>query len=205
MTIQRYALKHYINGKKLVAGALLGLCLMVALAIYLKGWAAVQAKIRPSDGLALAFETNEGVAPERIRCVQDGDGLCRVFLPSCVDPARVTFAPEGERALYMDGQKLEEGMRLDGFDLDAPHTLSDGRREEQLLFTASAGVPTLFVRTISGNMDAVDADKTVKESAFLTLYDVDGGELYRSDGLDKIRGRGNWTWKQDKKGYALFL
>ena len=205
MMIQRYALKHYVNGKKLVAGALLALCLIVALAIYMKGWAAVQAKIRPSDGLAFEFETDAGVAPERIRCVQDGDDLCRAFLPPCADPARMTVALEGERPLYLDGERLRDGLSLGTIDLEAPHTLSDGRREEQLLFTISAGVPTLFVRTISGNMDAVDADKTLKESTFLTLYDEDGSELYRSDGLDKIRGRGNWTWKQDKKGYTLFL
>ena len=200
-------MKHCINGKKVIAGVLLAVCLVAALAIYMKGWAAVQAKIRPSDGLAFEFENGSGIAPERIHCVQEED-LCRAFLPACADPARVTVALEGDRPLYLDGERLEDGFGLKGVDLDAPHTLSDGHREEQLLFTVSGGVPTLFVRTISGNMDAVDAvdaDKTVKAPVFLTLYDTDGAELYRSDGLDKIRGRGNWTWKQDKKGYTLFL
>jgi len=68
----------------------------------------------------------------------------------------------------------------------------------------SEGVPMLCINTSSGNMNFVHADKNNKESGTLRLTDETGALLLESD-LTYIKGRGNQTWRNEKKPYNIKL
>jgi hypothetical protein len=68
----------------------------------------------------------------------------------------------------------------------------------------ASDLPTLFIRTDSGTMDAVDGDKTQQEAGSYVLMDSDG-TLLCADDLDHITGRGNSTWRYPKKSYSIKL
>ena len=67
-------------------------------------------------------------------------------------------------------------------------------------------LPSIFISTESGSMDAVDnsADKSVKEKGYIRIVNADGSVEY--DGkLKHIKGRGNSTWRDKKKPYNIKL
>lgn len=75
---------------------------------------------------------------------------------------------------------------------------------ELLIYRAEPGsVPTLYLDTASGSMDAVNADKTVREEGRYVFYTEAG--IKDASGRCRIHGRGNSSWKEDKKQYSLNL
>ena len=85
---------------------------------------------------------------------------------------------------------------------------ASGTREEEtaeVVFLYSENVPSMYIDTKSGSMEAVDADggHATSEDASYRIYGTDGGK--DSSGKCSIRGRGNSTWAQPKKPYNLNL
>ncbi|MDO5132292.1 MAG: CotH kinase family protein [Eubacteriales bacterium] len=82
---------------------------------------------------------------------------------------------------------------------------SDGEVLEEADFVVyfAQEVPTLYVNTSSGNLEAVDADKSVREECRYVFYTADGKR--DCGGRCVIHGRGNSSWKEDKKQYSLNL
>lgn len=69
----------------------------------------------------------------------------------------------------------------------------------------SGNLPAIFITTSSGNLDNVYADKEYKEPGRMYVYDV-SGRLLVSEGLDYIKGRGNYSWSTDewsKKPFSI--
>lgn len=75
--------------------------------------------------------------------------------------------------------------------------------EAELTFFFANAVPTLYLDTVSGSMEAVNADKTHRENGSFLFFREDG----RRDvsGTCSLHGRGNSSWNEDKKQYSLNL
>lgn len=75
--------------------------------------------------------------------------------------------------------------------------------EAELVIYSAGDVATLYVNTESGSLDALDADQSVREQCRYLVCGTDG----RKDvsGRCEIHGRGNSSWKEDKKQYSLNL
>lgn len=74
----------------------------------------------------------------------------------------------------------------------------------KLQFLQSANIGAVFIETDSGSMNRVDQDKEYKESGRILITDGKGVPQY--DGLlSHVKGRGNATWKSQKKSYGIQL
>ena len=80
-------------------------------------------------------------------------------------------------------------------------TVGEKSEASNVTFVANTGLPTLFVNTPDG-IEITEKEKWIKETK-LTLKDA--GKDNFVDVSTQFRGRGNSTWKQPKKPYAIKL
>ena len=81
-----------------------------------------------------------------------------------------------------------------------------GQRRFVLKILKSASVATVYIDTESGSDAYINQDKSNREGCNLLVIDHRGDISYRCDGFSCIiKGRGNTTWKKEKKPYLLKL
>ncbi|MCR4837942.1 MAG: CotH kinase family protein [Eubacterium sp.] len=157
-----------------------------------------------ADQLSFVLFSEDG-SSETIRCWEDADGDLQVFLPSYASMSALTMKPARFSTIRINGKKVRTGMDCSGYMLDTDYSITDGRDEAVIRFLKSANVATMYIETQSGAIDRIHEDKSHKESAGIRLFTEKGELVYRGDGLDRIRGHGNSTWKLDKRPYNLYL
>ena len=137
---------------------------------------------------------------------QDKDNFF-VFLPSYAESNSVTLKnTRAGNTVSINSQPVFEGDTIENFEFNTPYNLIiNGQNPKTITFMHSENVATMYVETFTGCMDYIHADKEHKERAKITLYTADGELDYSGDFNDQIRGRGNSTWKLDKKPYNLYL
>lgn len=154
---------------------------------------------------SLTFAVPSEAGTEEVQCVQTEAGDYRVFLPGYAQMEQVFPILKGAQAM-VDGRALEETSSCAGLELNREYPFTythHGRTQHSTItFLQSGGVPSMYIDVASGSMTYIHAKKTHKETGVLRLYDADGSQLY-SGKLDKIRGRGNSTWYEEKKPYNL--
>jgi len=133
------------------------------------------------------------------------DGNYYVFLPAYADMKQVSIMLEGKQTVTLGDIDLYSGMTCGEFELEKPYAFSiNNQRVATLWFYQSSNIATMFIDTVSGNMDSIHADKDYEESASIVLYTADGTTDY-SDKFITLEGRGNTSWKLDKKSYTITL
>lgn len=159
-----------------------------------------------SVSLSVVVSSQQGA--EEITCWEDDAGEYYIFLPSYADPSQVQIRTNAHVPIRIDDQPLEDGMSCDAFSLNTPHDLSYTTGGNTLHFTLtfmkSANVPAMYIDVPSGSMDYIHELKGNEEPGTIRLYTADG-ELDHRGNLDSIKGRGNFTWNQEKKPYSLKL
>lgn len=142
------------------------------------------------------------------------EGVSYVFFPSYADLAQVGVDTAAGRVDFAGGEGMaavREGEHaVCSFEEGIPYQVSfynsSGREtgRKKIVFLKSGKLPTLYVSTQSGNMEALDADKSYKEKAFVELLDETGKELFSED-IKSISARGNQTFGYEKKSYQIRL
>ena len=141
---------------------------------------------------------------EEILCWNQDDEKCFVFLPSYADLNRTEVQLYASQNYRLGGVQLTQGMNCGIFSPDTDYELTgEGFTPKILQFVQSANVATMYINTFSGKMERIQADKSYKERATITVYTANGHMDYQ--GYDSIRGRGNSTWNYDKKPYNIYL
>lgn len=187
--------------RKYIGCALLSLVLAVlALA---SGWASQHWYPRQMGGLPLSFLAASGGGEEEVSCWTEDGTSYYVFLPSYAKLEEVRAQVEG--AVYLNGERLEDGAACAGLALQERYPLRIGDKRCTLEFLQSANVAALHIHTASGNMDYIHKNKENRERIVMTAYTPDGEIDYRSTGADTLNGRGNSTWKYPKKPYNIHL
>ena len=104
-----------------------------------------------------------------------------------------------------DLQAAQDAGPLEKLRLQAAALSRDGEilEETDLVFCFAREIPTLYLETASGSMETVNADKSYTEKGSY-LFLGDNGNRDAS-GTCKLHGRGNSSWKEDKKQYSLNL
>jgi hypothetical protein len=122
---------------------------------------------------------------------------------------------DSERSLAVEGEDVSgsfgSGDELPVFVEDEKYTFSLPAFEDKeaesgtVVFLYTENVPSMYIDTESGSMEAVDSDKKhqTEEEAAYRIYQTDGTP--DSSGMCAIKGRGNSTWSQAKKPYNLKL
>ena len=132
------------------------------------------------------------------------DGKYYMFMPSSTDLSSVTVWFDAAGDVYCGDTKLENGQVTDVFANGGEYTLTAGSSEYKLVFLCTSGIPSIFINTESGSLDAIHADKEYKEKGTMFAIDENGNAVYNNT-LDSIKGRGNSTWGMAKKPYNIKL
>ncbi len=166
----------------------------------------------------LALEVNGYGQAAMVRCFYDlyhSSDCWYFFLPSGCNPesSRIHFSNcdhirfediDQNRSYFKDGDHftgLEMG-RIYYIDFcDA----SDGSLlRGKFGYLRSEGLPAVFLRTLSGSMEYLNEDKDHEEKGQLMVMDENGLSDY-SGAVESVKGRGNTSWRLEKKPYRLRL
>lgn len=135
----------------------------------------------------------------------ENDGCYYLFVPSSMSTAvvKVDYSASGE--VLLDGQSLVKGEATSALKDKSEVTLTCGDKSYKLKLITESKVASVFIETESGSMDYVHADKENKEAGKISIFGADGLTVEYSGALEYIKGRGNSTWKLDKKPYNIKL
>lgn len=104
---------------------------------------------------------------------------------------------------------FHSGEELPIFSEDVHYSFSildkngDSLGTEEVVFIYTKDVPSMYIETESGSMEAIDGDKhhETSETAVYRIFNTDGTP--ESSGTCTIKGRGNSTWSQKKRPYNM--
>ena len=128
------------------------------------------------------------------------DGNYYLFVPTSISTlaCEVSFVADGD--VTIDGTKVFNGGVISLYNKSAI-SVSCGAKTYNVKIIAETELASVFITTESGSLDAVYADKEHKEPGYIQVIGEDG-LTYEYDGdLEYIKGRGNSTWKMEKKPY----
>ena len=132
------------------------------------------------------------------------DGDYYLFLSTAISSelCEVSFVADGD--VYVDGSIVANG---DSISLAGKSQISVECKGKTYVvkIIEETEVASVFITTESGNLDAVHADKEYKEAGYIQVIDEDGVTVEYDGDLEYIKGRGNSTWKMEKKPYNLKL
>ncbi len=200
--------------KRLACSVLLVLALVLSCASF--AFAAQQV-----DWDSLYTYADDTMSGSKITVQEFSTGL-HLVLPSGADPeaVRLMLSVSGDvtvTAVGANGEApLTEVLDLPALCGEAPYALTlraelpDGAvQEQQLTILHSANVASMFLTSddpVEHGREWVEAspDKTNKATGTMLLLDESGSPVY-DGGLTQIKGRGNSTWKADKRPYQIKL
>lgn len=145
----------------------------------------------------------------------EGDGVSGTFssgdeLPLFAEGKEYTFSFDGtaggENGAEAAGLVADDGNTANG-ENGAEGAGGEDSEDKRgtVVFLYSENVPSMYIDTQSGSMEAIDGDKKhqTEETASYRIFQTDGAQ--DASGTCVIKGRGNSTWSQKKKPYNLKL
>ena len=178
-------------------------CTVVLAIIVLYGLLTATVPQQRFSQLWFSISSNAGI--EEINIYEAEDGNSYVFLPSYANMEDVRVVIPSDQQFTLGGMNLSNGMTCETFMLETGYPLEINDSQKTILwFYQSANVATMYVDTLTGNMERIHEDKNYEEIISLTLYTVDGKINYISES-NTLKGRGNATWGYDKRPYSLKL
>ena len=163
--------------------------------------------VKKADVLSTAFSTvlSFYVGSEEIAVWDAEDGNYYVFLPSYADMEQVMLSSPEDKRITLGDTVLSGSMNCSGFVPEEPYALAvNEKKVATLWFCQSANVATLYIDTATGGMKHIHNDKNYEENVSVALYTAEG-KIHYSDEKSILKGRGNATWKYDKRPYSLIL
>lgn len=128
------------------------------------------------------------------------DDIIHFFIPSYVKADRIRT--DNEITLFSDGNPFKTIVYNTPLFLTVKNDAGDTIFEHQVSFDHSQKVYTMYIDL----HDAVKDDISKKEYTFadMKLFTADGKLEYSNDNIG-IHGRGNSTWRVEKKAYSIKL
>lgn len=153
----------------------------------------------------LNFVLGKGDSATEITAFEMEDGKYYVFLPSYASLKNLyVVIPDGSNIL-IDGEVYLDGTNCGKLEKDTEYRLElNYGSNDTIQFMQSSDVPAMYIDTASGRMDYIHEKKGNEETANISLYSKAGEILLDTEGCS-IKGRGNYTWEQEKKPYAVTL
>lgn len=125
------------------------------------------------------------------------------FLPSSADLSNLTVY-HNFSSVKINGTNIISGNSYNMFQNNQTYTVTADGTTYNLCVQKANGIGSIFLTTESGSMSYVNSDKSNSESGQLVAIDYDGSVSY-DNAFDSIKGRGNTTWRLDKKPYNIKL
>lgn len=161
-----------------------------------------EAKRNTHIPLSIGIQTEEG--EEAVCCWKENEESYYVFLPSYAQMDRVILYKDTFFPVRIDGNPIADGKSCSSFSLDTPYTVRCRKRTYVLTFLQSQNIPAIYIDVPSGSMEYIHEAKGNEELGNIRIYTEAGLLDYRGK-LESIKGRGNGTWKPEKKPYSLKL
>lgn len=134
--------------------------------------------------------------------LNEKDNTYYLFMPTNVNLSSVKLMHNFDQ-FTIEGKKVNSGDTFN-FEKDKVYSAKCDLGDVKLKVMQSSSIGTMFLTTESGSLDNIHADKDHRESGEIVIVDKNGNVDY--DGvLDQIKGRGNTTWRLDKKPYNIKL
>lgn len=152
------------------------------------------------------WDTNGDDGVDRVINWYEYNGTYYLFIPASIDYNSAWFVVPGAESqnVTIDGAVCPESQRLrDVFGNKTEITLSAGGTEYKVKAVSESEVASVFIKTESGNLDYIHAQKGNEEEGFIEIADPSGITVY--EGELEIKGRGNSTWEMEKKPYNIKL
>ena len=186
------------NKKVMGLFLLLGIFLMFCFSA-LKQSHTVYISIRSGDGEVpvITAQLTSGETSISIDAWCSDTGEYYLFLPSWAEGRLIQTEGSGLQTVSGEGSKsfslpiLSSGQ---SFRLEGGQTLT--------ILTGSQ-IPSVYL-TLKHDLSHISSDKEQSDSGQAVVLDSDGETVY-SGGLEKIKGRGNTSWEQEKKPYNITL
>ncbi len=162
----------------------------------------VQLHTDENHSLVLSLKANDG---NRILYpwFDESSGITYFFLPSFVQDNRIYCDYLKDELLTIDGDFLSKRTGFT-WEPETSYSIECDGQEYDVVFMKSANLPSLFLETESGSMEAVNADKEYEEPGSVSLVNTTGNAEYQGK-LKRISARGNSTFATDKKAYTFTL
>lgn len=137
-----------------------------------------------------------------------GESTYYLFLPAYAeleDVKLLSYSTEFE--VLQPETIVMHGGSLVGLPLEETLLCKTSATKEEFSFCImkSAKLPTVYMETDSGTLDAVWADKTIEENGRMRIFDADGALVHKG-GLKGIKCRGNYSFAHfQKKSMTITL
>lgn len=154
-----------------------------------------------NDFLPVQLVIGNGSTSQNIRLFVSG-GICYAFLPTYADMSELLCGYDEEfLSVALDGQLLARGQRLKAVETGQTYELvltdrAGNTVEYPFVFMQSEHLPAVFIDTVSGSLDYVNAVKGNEERGNLICITADGVVDSQSV-ISKIKGRGNTSWSSN--------
>ena len=132
------------------------------------------------------------------------DGNYYLFIPTSISTVlcTVNFVADGD--VTIDGVPVVNGGFI-SLNNKSSIKVACNSKTYDVKIIAETELASVFITTKSGSLDAIHADKEYKEEGYIQIIGEDGLSYEYDGDLEYIKGRGNSTWKMDKKPYNLKL
>lgn len=136
--------------------------------------------------------------------VYNRNGNRYLFLPAGWDPDHLRVFFTGASEITLGNQTLRSGDPAAVIPGEKLTVRPGSKVGYTVQVMQSAFIPTIFVTTVSGNIDIIKRDKTTKESGFCVFTDARGNNEY-SGSLTYVRTRGNASLVYPKQSFQIKL
>lgn len=154
-----------------------------------------------NDFLPVWLVIGNGSTSQNIRLFVSGGGSY-AFLPAYADMAGLLCSYGNEvSSVSLDGHVLLRGQLIETVEPGQTHELvitdqMNNTVEYPFVFLQSEELPAVFIETVSGSLDYVNAVKGNEEQGKLICIAADG-TLDSQGVVSKIKGRGNTSWSSN--------
>lgn len=132
------------------------------------------------------------------------NGTYYLFVPASVNLLLADFVVPSGKDVKVNGTAYTETKKLaDVFGDKTEITLTVGGSDYKVVMIKESKVASVFIATESGNLDYIHAEKGNEENGYIEIADALGLTVW--EGELEIKGRGNSTWKMEKKPYNIKL
>ena len=154
-----------------------------------------------NDFLPVELVIGNGSTSQNIRLFVS-EGICYAFLPAYADLTGLQCSYGDEVvSVSLGGHVLSRGQSIETVEVGLAYELvitdqMSNTVEYPFVFLQSEELPAVFIETVSGSLDYVNAVKGNEERGNLTCITADG-TLDSRGVVSKIKGRGNTSWSSN--------
>ncbi len=157
-----------------------------------------------AENFSLAFYISAGNVSVKIDAYETENGIYYVFLPSHASLSDTKISLPKNRTISIDNITLNDGSSCEKFELNTSYVINFKGKESSIQFLQSDNVPALYINTATGTMERIHEDRTYRETSELILI-TENQKVEYHDNNCTVKGRGNSTWRYEKKPYNLTL